>query len=213
MLAGGTQHRQRHRHRQRRLDRHRDRYPVRRGRSTCGRPSRLRSWSTSTTLPEPGGDFHFTLKITNTSVEPVVITQLRRLIRCRPRSSHAYLGTFLDVDASGRGPSRFPYTVNHTDAMTYGNTATVTVQDNEENTATAEADADGRGHRRPADRHARQERRRPTTMPEPGGVFNFTLTITNTSVEPVEITDSRRQPVPSGQRLCHTSGLPRVRCS
>ena len=29
-----------------------------------------------TVLPEPGGDFNFTLVITNTSVEPVMITQL-----------------------------------------------------------------------------------------------------------------------------------------
>ena len=30
-----------------------------------------------TTLPEPGGDFNYTLKITNTSVEPVVLTAHR----------------------------------------------------------------------------------------------------------------------------------------
>ena len=41
----------------------------------CSPPSSSEKLVDETTLPEPGGDFHFTLRVTNTSVEPVVITQ------------------------------------------------------------------------------------------------------------------------------------------
>ena len=91
-----------------------------------------------TSMPEPGGDFHFTLKITNTSVEPVVITQLWDDQMTDP-DLVAYLGTFLGRELAPGAFIKIPYVINHTDAMTYGNTATVWVQDNEENTATAEA--------------------------------------------------------------------------
>ena len=78
--------------------------------------------------------------------------------------------------------------MSHTDAMTYGNWAEVTVEDNEENS--------GHGH---GQQSVEVTDVLPTvtlvksvdvpTMPEPGGVFNFTLTITNNSVEDVIISD------------------------
>ena len=68
--------------------------------------------------------------------------------------------------------------------MTYGNIASVTVEDNEGTPVNAEATQTVEVTDVP-----------PTvtlvksvdvaTMPEPGGVFNFTLTITNTSPETV----------------------------
>ncbi len=136
-----------------------------------------------TTLPEPGGDFHFTLKITNTSVEPVVITQLTDW-NVPAMDLHPYLGTWLQPGEA----LTINYAVTHTDAMSYRNDASVTVQDNEENYATDTAT-----------QTVYVTDVKPTvtieksvdiaSMPEPGGVFTFKLTITNTSVERVQITD------------------------
>ncbi len=107
-----------------------------------------------TTLPEPGGDFHFALKITNTSVEPIVITQLTDW-NVPAMDLHPYLGTWLQPGEV----LEIPYTVTHTDAMSYRNDASVTVQDNEENYATDTATQTVVCHRRPAVCHAGQERR------------------------------------------------------
>ena len=136
-----------------------------------------------TTLPEPGGAFHFTLRITNTSVEPITIWQLVDT-NLPTYSFDEYLGTSLQPNQV----LEIPYTVSHTDAMTYDNWAEVTVEDNEGTPVSARAEQSVEVTDVP-----------PTvtlvksvdvaTMPEPGGVFNFTLTIKNTSVEPVEITD------------------------
>ena len=88
-----------------------------------------------TLLPEPGGDFHFILRITNTSVESVLITALtddNLPTEWFPEFVGVYWmapGEVLDI----------PYTVNHSDAMTYGNIASVTVEDNEGTPASAEA--------------------------------------------------------------------------
>ena len=78
--------------------------------------------------------------------------------------------------------------MSHTDPMSYRNDASITVQDNEENYGTATAT-----------KTVYVTDVLPTvtlvksvdvpTMPEPGGVFNFTLTITNNSVEGVIISD------------------------
>ena len=136
-----------------------------------------------TTLPEPGGDFNFTLRITNTSVEPIVIRQLTDW-NVSAMVLHPYLGTWLQPGEV----LAIPYTVSHTDPMSYRNDASVTVQDNEENYGTATAT-----------KTVYVTDVLPTvtlvksvdvpTMPEPGGVFNFTLTITNNSVEDVIISD------------------------
>ena len=136
----------------------------------------------NTTLPEPG-NFNFTLRITNTSVEPIVITQLTDW-NVSAMVLHPYLGTWLQPGEV----LAIPYTVSHTDPMSYRNDASVTVQDNEENYGTATAT-----------KTVYVTDVLPTvtlvksvdvpTMPEPGGVFNFTLTITNNSVEDVIISD------------------------
>jgi uncharacterized repeat protein (TIGR01451 family) len=144
---------------------------------------KIEKFVTPTTLPEPGGDFHFTLKITNTSIEPVMITQLTDW-NVPAMDLHKYLGTWLQPGEI----LTINYTVSHTDAMSYRNDASVTVQDNEENYATDTAT-----------QTVYVTDVLPTvmlvksvdvsTMAEPGGVFNFLLTITNTSIESVQITD------------------------
>lgn len=136
-----------------------------------------------TTLPEPGGIFTFTLTITNTSIEPVTITALTDTYAL-PSACTDLLGDILAPDAS----TSCNYDVTHTDAGTYDNTASVTVTDNENTTATDEDDET-----------VTVTDVLPTVTlvklvddnekPEPGGTFNYTLTITNTSVEEVTITD------------------------
>ncbi len=136
-------------------------------------------------LPEPGGDFVFTLTVTNTSVEPVTITDLSDSQSGATDFSacSALEGSVLAVGET----VECEYTVAHTDAGSYDNTASVTVEDNDGNSASAEAaetvtvvdvlpsvdlvkDAS------------------PGSLPEPGGEFAFTLTIYNTTIEPVQVT-------------------------
>ena len=137
-----------------------------------------------TTLPEPGGNFHFTLRITNTSVEPVLITALTD-DNLPTEWFPDYVGVYWMTPGE---VLEIPYTVSHTDAMTYGNIASVTVEDNEGTPVNAEATQTVEVTDIP-----------PTvtlvksvdvaSMAEPGGVFNFTLTITNNSPETVWITE------------------------
>ena len=165
-----------------------------------------------TVLPEPGGDFNFTLVITNTSVEPVMITQL--VDTNLPTESFSdYVGDWLAVGES----ISIPYTVNHTDAMTYGNWAEVTVEDNEGTPVTERAEQSVEVLDEPPtvtlDKSVDVD-----SMTEPGGTFNFKLTITNTSVEPVEIADltstlSIRKPLELRRRMARSGSGARDRVS
>jgi uncharacterized repeat protein (TIGR01451 family) len=135
---------------------------------------------------EPGGAFVYTLTVTNTAVEPVTIASL----------SDSQAGQAVDFSQCTAlvGQSLLPnqsrscqYTVNHTDAGTHPNTATVVVSDNEGNQATDSALADITvNDALPTVRLTKTAS--PGSRLEPGGSFAFTLTVTNTSVEPVTIT-------------------------
>ncbi len=133
-------------------------------------------------LAEPGGVFTYTLSITNNSVEPVTITALTDGNALSPECT-TLIGTSLAVGQT----VTCAYTVTRTEAGTYPNTANVTVTDNEgdtaSDTATATATVTNVLPTVTLDKSVT-----PTTLPEPGGVFTYTLTITNTSVEPVTIT-------------------------
>ena len=82
-------------------------------------------------LAEPGGVFTFTLKITNTSVENVTITELTDT-NALSQECKDLVG---DVLTPGQSVT-CTYPVTHTDAGSYDNTATVKVTDNEKNPAT-----------------------------------------------------------------------------
>ena len=84
-----------------------------------------------TTLPEPGGDFVFTLSIHNTSVEAVTIDALTD-DNALSAECTALVGTSIPAG----GTVSCTYAVTHTEAGSYANTASVTVEDNENNTAT-----------------------------------------------------------------------------
>jgi hypothetical protein len=96
----------------------------------------LNKTANPTSVPEPGGVFTFTLNITNTSDEQVIITDLTDdntlSVECL-----ALIGTTIPAG----GWTSCAYTITHTDAGSYDNTAYVTVQDNEGNSATASDDA------------------------------------------------------------------------
>jgi hypothetical protein len=134
------------------------------------------------TMPEPGGDFNFTPSIQNTSAEAVTITQLG--------DDNALSQECLDLVGStvpAGGTVNCTYTVSHTNAGSYANTASVTVADDDgseasdTDTATVEVTD-------VAPAVDLKKSASPGTMRTPGGDFLFTLEIHNTSVEPVTIT-------------------------
>ena len=142
------------------------------------------------TLPEPGGVFTFTLTIHNTSVEPVEITDLTDT-NALSAECLALIGTELAADdnaAGGPDQVSCTYTVSHTNTGSFENTAEVTVTDDENNDASDE-DTETVTVTNVDPTVSITKSASPSTLPEPGGVFTFTLTIHNTSVEPVEITD------------------------
>ncbi len=82
------------------------------------------------TLPEPGGVFTYTLTIHNSSAEAVTITALTD-DNALSAECLALVGTSLPAG----GTVTCTYSVSHSEAGTYDNTAFVTVEDNEGNTA------------------------------------------------------------------------------
>ena len=131
---------------------------------------------------EPGGAFTFTLTITNTSDETVTITALTD-DNALSQACKDLVGDSLAPGAS----TSCTYQVTHTNAGTYPNEAKVTVADDEGNTA---SDKDDKSVKvtdvKPTitvDKTAK-----PGSRPEPGGTFTFTVVVTNTSIEDVEIT-------------------------
>ena len=77
-------------------------------------------------------------------------------------------------------------------------TVTATAHDNEQNPITGQASADGRRHRREADHH-RDQGGRGHIGAEPGADVTYTVTVHNTSVEPVDDLRGERQ----GRRPAH----------
>ena len=145
------------------------------------------------TLPEPGGTFTYTLAITNNSVEAVTITALT------DSNTLSTDCTNLIGDSLAAGATvSCTYTVNHTEPGTYNNTASVTVTDNEGNPAT-DTDSESVSVTNVAPAVDLVKSVTPASRPEPGGSFDYTLSITNNSVEQVTITAlSDDNPLPAG---------------
>ena len=137
---------------------------------------------TPATLPEPGGVFTYMLTITNAWVRDVTITAFTG---DNPLSAECegLIGTAIPAG----GTVSCTYGVTHTHAGSYSNTASVTVQDNENNTA-SDSDDETVTVTDELPTVDLTKSASPSTLLEPGGVFTFTLTIKNTSVEPVTIT-------------------------
>jgi len=103
------------------------------------------------TLPEPGGTFTFTVKVTNTSAEEVTITELTDDIygdiSTKGTCTDA-IGTVLDADPDGTGPKTggiytcsFPGPFNGTSGASQKDVITVTVEDDDGTPATDTDDA------------------------------------------------------------------------
>ena len=132
--------------------------------------------------PEPGGDFDFTLTIENTSDHAVEITELTD----DNALSQECLGLIGDTLAAGEQVS-CDYTVAHTAIGTYPNQASVTVEDSDGGTASDQDDESVRVTDILPE-VTLEKSATPSSRPEPGGTFTFTLEVTNTSAETVTIT-------------------------
>jgi len=139
------------------------------------------------TLPEPGGDFTFSLTVTNDSVEPVTLTSLVDDI-------------YGDLD--GQGDCAVPQTIAIGDSYSCSFTGAYAANagDSQTDTITATAEDDEGNETTDADDAMVEltdvlpaitvdKTASPTTMPEPGGDVTFSISVTNDStVESVELT-------------------------
>ena len=132
--------------------------------------------------PEPGGTFTFTLSIHNTSDHSVKITELTDT-NALSAECKALVGTTLAAGAT----VSCQYEVEHTKIGTYPNEASVTVKDDDGGTASDEDDESVEVTDILPD-VSLDKSVTPASRPEPGGVFTYTLEITNTSDETVTIT-------------------------
>ena len=130
---------------------------------------------TPASRPEPGGAFLFTLTITNTSKETEVITKLTD----DNALSAECLALIGDTLAPGDSTS-CQYSVTHTNAGTYKNTAEVTVADDEQNEA-SDKDNQSVEVTDVAPTITVDKTADPVSLPEPGGTFTFKVVVTNTS--------------------------------
>ncbi len=134
--------------------------------------------------PEPGGSFTYTLTITNPSeietAEIVTLTDDHDL----STDCLDLIGTFL---GTGEGTS-CEYDVVYTAVGVYGNTASVTVKDEDGETASDTASATVSVTDNPPS-VSLSKSVEPADLPEPGGTFTYTLAITNTSGDTVTISD------------------------
>ena len=141
------------------------------------------------TLAEPGGEFVFTLDIINLSAEEVTITSLTDDYALS-QECQDLVGTTLaanDGAPGGADETSCSYTVTHTDAGSYDNTATVEVTDDDGGTGDDSDDETVTVTDTPPTVDIIKTAV-PQTLAEPGGEFVFTLDIINLSAEEVTIT-------------------------
>jgi hypothetical protein len=143
------------------------------------------------TRAEPGGEFTFTLTIVNTSTEAVDITGLTDSQSAAIDFSDctALIGKSLDASdglPGGDDEVTCTYTITHTDVGTYDNTAKVVVTDEAGLTA-EDTDAESVTVTDVKPSVDLTKTASPASQVEPGGSFEFTLTIWNTSPEEVSI--------------------------
>jgi uncharacterized repeat protein (TIGR01451 family) len=142
-------------------------------------------------LPEPGGEFTFTVVVTNTSAEPVTVTSLIDNVygnlATRPGSTcGTVVGTVLAPGASSP-PCTFTGNFFGNAGASETDIVTVVVTDQEGTTATDDDDAVVSITDVPPTIEV-VKTANPLTRPAPGGTFTFDVVVTNTSFEPVTIT-------------------------
>ena len=151
-----------------------------------------------TSLAEPGGDVTFTVSVENTSVETLTITDLTDnrfgdLLGLDAALTGGATATTcndalpIDIDASDTFTCTVDATLAGDAGDTHDNTVSATVEDSDANEAT-EADDATVTFTDMLPTITVGKTANPTTLDEPGGDVQFTVVVTNTSVEPVTIT-------------------------
>ncbi len=131
--------------------------------------------------PEPGGKFDFLLIIRNTSSEPVEITELTDT-NALSAACLGLIGQTIPAD----GAVSCPYAVSHSEIDIYLNVAGVSVMDDEENPASATAEATVEVFDVPPSIVV-EKTANPTSVPASGDEVTFTVTVFNTSIEPITL--------------------------
>ena len=143
-------------------------------------------------LPEPGGDFLFTVVVTNTSAEAVTITSLDDdIYLALDGDADCQVGTVLAASGQAGDSCTFDFTGAFAGEAGDSQTDTVTacVDDNDTagdpvcNTDDATVTITDVAPTLTVDKSVT-----PGSLPEPGGDFLFTVVVTNTSAEAVTIT-------------------------
>ena len=132
-------------------------------------------------LPEPGGLFTYTYVVTNNSVETVTVTSVvDDVLGAIPLPADVIL-------APGESTVAMIATTTYIEPGTYPNIVTAKAVDNEGNEATATANASVTvTDVMPTLEVVKSVT--PLEMNMPGGTFDYSVTVTNTSVEPVKVT-------------------------
>jgi len=143
-----------------------------------------------TTMPAPGGTFTFSAVVTNTSAEPITITALNddiygNLATIPGSTCGARIGTTLAPGASSP-VCTFPGNFTGAAGATQTDVVTVTAADDEGNVVTDADDATVTLTVAPS--ILVEKSAEPSSLPEPGGTFTFSVRVTNTSPEPITIT-------------------------
>jgi uncharacterized repeat protein (TIGR01451 family) len=144
------------------------------------------------TVPEPGGPVTYTVVVHNSSVEPVALTGLSDVVGSDAAIDvSAVAGTTCalpqTIPAGGDHSCTFTLAVAGNAGHAVTDTITATASDDEQHQVTASDDASvGIADVAPTITLAKTAT--PSSVPEPGGPVSYSLTLTNTSVEPVTIT-------------------------
>jgi len=138
---------------------------------------------TPTSMTEPGGLFTYLFSITNTSPETVTIVALTDDYSLAETECKLWIGTELGSNET----QSCTYPIEHTAVNVYTNSAVITVADDEGNTEMGQSTATAQiVDALPSVTLTKQVE--PLELTEPGGIVTYTLTITNTSAEPITIT-------------------------
>ena len=145
-------------------------------------------------LPAPGGNFTFTVQVSNPSTtDPVKITSLvdniyGNLATLAGSTCGSLIGTTLAPGATS-APCTFTGAFTGVSGASQTDIVTVTGTDNNGNTVTATAKATVVLTPPPTPVIAVSKAADPVSLPQPGGTFTFTVIVTNPStVDPITIT-------------------------
>src|SRR5690606_5701230 len=140
-----------------------------------------------TSVPETGGNVTFTFRVTNAGVEDVTITSLEdNKFGDLAGDADCYVGAILAAGASCSFEATFTIPAGDVPGS-HVNTFTAVGADDDGNTDTADW-TETVTYSDVAPLVDLTKTADPLTLPEPGGVFTFTLSIHNTSDELVTIT-------------------------